>query len=185
MNSSIRVLVAVACLTILVQPFAYPMPGRNTDKEEKLSARIEREKNPGKKARLQIRLAKLKLNQADAAYNHEDFAQGKALLQQYFEQIKGSWDTLQGTENGPRKHSRAFMDLEISLREDGRHLEDLRHRVPYPESEFIKSIQEKSSSVHNQVLEALFPDGFQRKERSKRSMPPKSSVTAKVGAVAS
>jgi hypothetical protein len=177
--------VAIACLAILTQPFAYSMPGRNKDKEEKLTAKIEREKNPGKKARLQIRLAKLKLKQANAAYNRRDFAGGKSLLREYLGQVRSSWATLQGDDNAITKHARAFMALEISLREDDRFLEDMSRRVPYPASESIKDIVMESRAVHNQVLQALFPDGFPKKERSKRSKPPKSSVVSKVGAVES
>lgn len=175
-------LAAIAFLAILAQPFAYPIPGRNRDKEEKLTEKIAREKNPGKKARLQIRLAKLKLKQADAAYDRRDFDKGKALLRAYLDQVKSSWGTLQDADNAIRKHVRAFMKLEIALREDDRVLEDLRRSTPYPESESIKEIERESREVHNQVLEALFPDGFSRKERSKRMMPPNAPSTAKVGA---
>lgn len=177
--------VAVACLAILTQPFAYAVPGRSENKEEKLAAKIEREKNPGKKARLQIRLAKLKLKEAEAAYARRDFAQGRILLRQYLDQVKSSWATLEGTENAVRKHVRAFMEIEISLREDDRFLDDMRRHIPYPESEGIKEVEKESSAVHNQVLEKLFPGGFPRKERSPSSMPPESSLTVKVGVVES
>jgi hypothetical protein len=177
--------VAVACLAILVQPFARAMPGRNRDKEENLVAKIAREKNPGKKARLQIQLAKLNLVNAGAVYDRQGYDEGKALLQQYLAQVKASWATLQGADNAIRKHLRAFKDLEIALREDDRILEDLRHRVPYPESEVIREIAKESNLVHSQVLEALFPDGFPRKEKSRRSLPPGSSVAGKAGAARS
>ncbi len=177
--------VAAACLAILIQPFAYAVPGRNKNKEEKLVAKIEREKNPGKKARLQIQLAKLNLVNAGAVYDRQGYDEGKALLQQYLAQVKASWATLQGADNAIRKHLRAFKDLEIALREDDRILEDLRRHVPYPESEAIRKIAEESSSVHRQVLEALFPDGFSRQEKSRRSLPPRSSLAVKAGAARS
>jgi len=174
-------LVAAACLAILAQPFARAWPGQKTDKEEKLMAKIARESNPGKKARLQLRLAKLMLTQADAAYHSRDFAGGRALLRQYLEQVKSSWATLEGTDNAIRKHLRAYKELEISLREDDRFLEDMRHRVPYPESESIREIAKGSSAVHAQVLEALFPDGFTPKGNSRRPLPPRSSLAVKAG----
>ncbi len=177
--------VAVACLAILAQPFAYSMPRRNEDKEEKLIAKIEREKNPGKKAQLQIRLAKLKLKQANEAYQKRDFAGGRALLQQYLAEVKSSWATLENADNAIRKHVRAFMVLEMSLDSDDRLLKDMRMSVPYPESEAIKEIEEESRMVHTKVLDALFPSGFSQKVRNKRSMPPKSSVKTSVGAATS
>jgi hypothetical protein len=164
----------VICFGIWAWTAAYAAPARNQEKENNLAAKIEREHNPGKKARLQIRLARLKLNDADAAYRERDFAEGKSLLEQYLEQVRNSWSTL-GSAQDRRKHMGALKDIEIALREDDRFLEDLRRRVPYPESEAIKDIARESSEVHNQVIEALFPAGFPQKGKSKNQPAPKSS----------
>lgn len=180
-----RMLVAAGCLAILGSPFAYAVPGRKNDNEEKLVAKIAREKNPGKKAKLQIKLAKLKLSEADAAYRQNDFREGRMHLKQYLEQIKASWSTLQGAKDGVKKHLRAFMKLEMSLGQDGRFLQDMRQRIPYPESEFVKQIEKESSAVHNQVLEALFPSGFLRKRRTEVPAHSRNPVAAKVGAAKS
>jgi hypothetical protein len=185
MSLNLRRVTAAACLALLGQPFVCAAPGRNNDKEENLTARIERESSPGKKARLQLRLAKLKLAEADQAYHSGNFAEGRELLQQYLDQIKASWATLQGANNGVRKHLRAFKDLEISLREDDRFLEDMSRRLPYPEGETVKEIAKQSRAVHNQVLEAIFPAGVPPKARGKRLLPPKSSMPAKPGVVKS
>ena len=150
---------AVLCFAVLGQPFCYAFPGRAKDKEEKLIAKIERTKNPGKKARLQVRLARLKLIKAIDAYDHNDFQKGLALLQEYRQQIDLSWNTLEGSKRGVAKHFDAYKALEIGLREDGRLLEDLRMRVPYPESESIEEIAKECSKVHSQVLGVLFPPG--------------------------
>lgn len=175
--------VAASLLAILGQPSVQALAGRNKDKEETLIAKIDRENNPGKKARLQFRLAKLKLREAEKAYDARDFAEGKALLRQYLGDVKDSWITLQTADNGPRKHLWALKDLEISLREDNRFLEDLSHRVPYPESETIKEITKETSAVHNQVLEAIFPSGSSPGGRRKRLMSPRSAMPAKMGAL--
>ena len=185
MRANLRWVVAAACVVILLDPFVWAGPGRNESKEQKLTAKIEREKNPGKKARLQLRLAKLKLKEANAAYLDRHFQEGKALLQQYLDQVRRSWATLQGADNAIRKHMRAFRDLEISLRENDRFLEDLRHSVPYPESEAIKAIAKESRQVHEMVLEAIFPTGFQPRRRIHRLLHPRQKAPAKPGAVKS
>jgi len=187
MSLKTRMLVAAGCLAMLGIPFAYAIPGRNkdNDKEGKLVEKIQREKNPGKKARLQIKLAKLKLSEADEAYHQKDFDRGKALLQQYLEQIKTSWATLHSANEAVKRHLEAFMKLEMSLSEDERFLEDMRHRIPYPESEFVKKVEEESSAVHAQVLEALFPTGYMRKQRTKGPGHSKIPVAAKVSAAKS
>lgn len=177
-------LVAVGCLVMIGLPCAYAIPGRKSDKEkeQKLIEKIGREKNPGKRARLEVKLAKLKLSDADAAYGQNNFAEGKALLQQYLEQIKTAWTTLQNANGSVKKHLEAFMKLEMSLGEDERFLEDMRHRIPYPESEFVRQVQKASSAVHAQVLEALFPSGFMRNPETGKPVHPESHLASKVGA---
>jgi hypothetical protein len=166
---------AVLSFVILGQPCGFAFPGRgkeNKDKEEKLVAKIEQEKNPGKKARLQLRLARLKLLKASEAYDHNDFEAGWALLQEYRAQIRASWNTLKESPRGVAKHFEAYKALEIGLREDDRLLEDLRHRVPYPENDSIEKIAKENSEVHSQVLRVLFPPG---KPPQKSQKPGRSS----------
>lgn len=177
--------VGIVGLAVLGQLFVYAEPGQNKNQEEKLIVKIEREQNPGKKARLQLRLAKIKMTEADEAYRAGNFTGGKALLQQYLDHVKESWATLQGADGDAGRYLGAFKELEISLREDDRFLEELRHRVPYPEDESIGAIEKESSGVHSQVLEAIFPAGVSRKERGKRSMPPRSWMPAKLCVVES
>jgi hypothetical protein len=179
MIPSLRLVVAMVGLAVLGPPFVYGALGRNKGQEENLIARIKQEQNSGKKARLQLRLAKMKLKEAEVAYHDRNSAEGKTLLQQYLGYIRESWATLQGSDGGARKHLGAYKELEISLREEDRLLEDLSNRVPYPEDESIKTTAKEISVVHNQVLEAIFPAGLLPKERSKRSMPPRSWMPAK------
>jgi hypothetical protein len=185
MSLSLRIVVAAAFFVILGQPFVHALPGRNSDREEKLITRLAAENNPGKKARLQLRLAKLKLKEADGAYRARDFAQGKELLRQYLGYVRDSWSTLQAVDDGIGKHLRAFKGLEIALREDDRFLGDLSRRVPYPANEYIRKVAKESGEVHNQVLEAIFPSGISPKARRKRLATPRSSMPGAPGDVKS
>jgi hypothetical protein len=182
MSLMFRIAVAASLLAVVGQSSLRAVPGQNNDKEEKLVAKAGRENNPGKKARLQLRLAKLKLGDAEKAYHSRDFAQGSALLRQYLDYVRDSWAGLQAANNGLGKHLRAFMDLEISLREDDRFLRDLSRRVPYPESETIEKVAKESSAVHNQVLEAIFPDGVPPRGKKKHPLPPRSAMPSNQGA---
>ncbi|HEX5411789.1 MAG TPA: hypothetical protein VFZ27_07990 [Terriglobia bacterium] len=167
MASSLRTVLAMAGILVLGQPFIYTASGRNKSQEERLIVRIDREQNPGKKARLQLHLAKIKFSEAHDAYRDRQFAEGKALLQQYLDRVRQTWATLQSADGGPRRHLGAYKDLEISLREQDRLLDDLSHQVPYPDNETIEAVAKENRAVHNQVLEVIFPD-VSRKERSKR-----------------
>ncbi len=167
MRARITLFSALLCIAIAGPPSLCAFRPLSNKQETRLAAKIARAKNPGKKARLQIRLARAKLMDAIQAYNGDHFSEGLALLHEYRRQINLSWETLQRSKRGVSKHLRACMKLEISLREDGRMLEDLRRRVPYPANEPIKRISEESSRVHRQVLGVLFPPGTPPQENPK------------------
>lgn len=179
MRANFRWVGAGACVVVLLCPFAWATSGRKKTQEQKLAAKIEREKNPGKKARLQVRLARLKLKEANKAYLDRHFTEGESLLQQYLQQVRHSWNTLQGAKDVVRKHMRALQDLEISLRENDRFLGNLRRAVPYPESEAIKAVAKESSEVHEKVLEVIFPTGFRPRRGIDRLLHPKRLAPAK------
>lgn len=158
MISKAFLMAAILGLVIPGLPRCYASQSEKREiEEQKIVAKIAREKNPGKKARLEVRLARMKLLDASSAYDHNDFSKGQALLREYWQLVSRSWETLESTRRGTRKHFKAYKALEISLREDRRRLEDLSLRVPYPESESIQKIEEESSRLHGRVLGVIFP----------------------------
>src|SRR5690349_6339249 len=152
MISSLRMVVATVGILVLGQPLIYARSGQNKSQEDRLVARIDREQNQGKKARLQLHLEKIKLSEAHESYRAGNFAEGKALLQETLDLVRRTWATLQGADGGPRKHLGAYKDFEISLREEDRLLDDLSRLVPYPENESIEAVAKENRTVHNQVL---------------------------------
>jgi hypothetical protein len=152
---------AILSLVIPGPPRCYASHASQSEKreikEQEIVAKIAREKNPGKKARLEIRLARMKLLDADSAYRHNNFLRGEAMLQEYWRQIDLSWKTLDSSPRGAARHLKACKELEIGLREDGRRLEDLRDAVPYPDNDPIEKVAKESSRLHSRVMEVLFP----------------------------
>ncbi len=174
MTSKILLGTALLFFIALGQCRGYAFGGRSQEsleREAKLAAKIERQKNPGKRARLQLRLARIKLQTAINSYNHNNFEKGLTGLREYRDLIDASWNTLQNSPRGVSKHLRAYMALEIGLREDSRLLEDLRHQVPYPESEAIAKIEKENREVHRRVLGVLFPPGTppEKSQKPRRS----------------
>ena len=130
---------------------------RREDTEEDLLSRIQRESNPVRKAKYEIRLAGLKLLAAIDAYNKGDLERYRQLLAAYLERIKSSWDTLQKSGRQAARQPQGFKELDITLREDGRLLEDLRRRVPYNERRDVEEVEREVDRIRNEVLRALFP----------------------------
>jgi hypothetical protein len=133
------------------------LPARRQDTEEELLARIEHEQNPVKRAKYEIRLGRVKLTQAIAAYDKEDVDHCNTLLGVYLERMKDAWQTLRHTGRNAVKRSEGFRELDIALREDARLIQDLKHRIPYGDRGQVTKVAEDVDRIHNEVIQALFP----------------------------
>ncbi len=141
--------------------FASPFPRK--DSEEKLLARIERQQNLVKKAKLEVRLGRVKLLQAIDAYDQGDFERCWELLNSYLDRMKSAWQHLQDSGRPAWRKPQGFKQLDIGLRRDSRFLEDLKHRIPYEERSPVEKVQQEVDALRNTVLRALFPPERPRK----------------------
>lgn len=155
--AGIFAVIAAVALAIGADPSF--LGARHQISEQELLARIARENNFAKKARLQAELATLKLDQAAAAFDHDQYESGKTLLQQYSGWIRKAWGGLQQSGRDATRKPQGFMYLDITLRENARALADLAERTPFEDRGFIEDTAKSADAVHNRVLAALFPDG--------------------------
>jgi len=145
------VVLAVASLSV-----ASGKNGR-ADSEQDLLDRIEREQNPVRRAKLEIRLGRLKMQQALEAYGQGQLEQGKSLLDGYLNRVRSCWQTLKGSGRNAVKQPQGFRELDIALREDSRTLEDMSKRVSYFDRQPMEQTMQEVDRVHEEVLHALFP----------------------------
>jgi hypothetical protein len=145
-------------------------PPRRQDKEPDLLARLQRESNPVKKARLEVRLGRVKLFQAIAALDRGNIEETNRRLGAYMETLNSCWARLKNSGRVAHKKPSGFKELDIELREDARYLEDLRRRIPYEERGKADQIAGEVDQMRNEVLKALFPPMPLRKgeKKSKR-----------------
>jgi hypothetical protein len=127
------------------------------DNEQDLVTRIQRESNPVKKAKYEIRLGRLKLQQAARAYDGGNFEEGQKLLAEYLARMKDSWSILQKSGRQAVRQPQGFKDLDIALREDSRTLTDLAHRVSFQDRDPVTKTAKEVEEIRNEVLKALFP----------------------------
>ncbi|MGH9328156.1 MAG: hypothetical protein ACRD2B_15915 [Terriglobia bacterium] len=130
---------------------------RHRESPSELDAKIDRQKNPVKKAKLEVRLGNVELQEAITAYDHRQNGQGAKLLRAFSSTMETSWSVLESTGRNAARKPQGFMELEIGLREDIRKLTDLRARVEYFSLGPINDSLNRLSRLHNQVLLALFP----------------------------
>ena len=145
-------------LALLLEPRAggvLPSPGRES--EQDLVSHVERERNPVKKAKYEIRLARLKLLQAINAYSQGNVQGGQELLQAYRARVRNSWETLRASGRKAVRQPQGFRELEIALREERRFLEDLERHVSYADRDAVKQARREVDDIRNEVIRALFP----------------------------
>jgi hypothetical protein len=130
-------------------------------------AHIEREQNPVKKAKLKIRLGRVKILQAIDAYDRGNPDQCLQLLDDYLEKMNSAWADLQGSGRQAWRKPDGFKHLDIALREDTRFLEDFKHRVPFENRGPVEKVYQEAEDLRAAVLEALFPLEPPKKERKK------------------
>ncbi len=123
----------------------------------KLVARIAREKNPVKKARMEVKLGRFHLDQAIRAYDRRQNRQGQKLLGESQADLQNAWKTLEASGRNAAKKPQGFMKLEIGLREDLRLLRELRRQVFYLNRGPIDAALSSLGQLHAKVLVALFP----------------------------
>jgi hypothetical protein len=162
-----RSLWVLCALVVLVIPNPLWASPRRQDKEPDLLARIQRESNPIKKAKLEVRLGRVKLFQAIAAFDRGNMEETNRLLGAYMEILNSAWKRLKNSGRVAHKKPSGFKELDIELREDARYLEDLRRRIPYVDRGKANEVAEEVDKLRNEVLKALFPPLPLRKEGNK------------------
>jgi len=130
---------------------------RGAEKEAELEARLKRESNPVRKAKMQVRLSRFKLYRSADAFDKGNIEEANKLLTAYLEQVKGAWTTLKSSGRQANKKSAGFKELDIALREDARYLDDLKHRVSYLVRAPVEKAQQEVEDLRSEVLKALFP----------------------------
>lgn len=133
------------------------LPASAQDNEAQLSARIQSQQNPVRKAKDQMRLGRLKLDQAIAAYGEGNAESGEQLLNAFLGQMNDAWQTLHNSGRNAARQPQGFKELDIDLRQDARMLEDLARRVSYAERAPIGKAQKQAEELRGEVLRALFP----------------------------
>ena len=127
------------------------------ENEEQLLQRMAAEQNPVKKAKIEIKLANLRLTEVQDAYSRGQIDAGAKLLGTFVETIRTSWKLLQDSGHKASKQPEGFRELEISLRENVRTLQDLGRRVSYFDRSPLEDAAQEMDQMRGEVLHALFP----------------------------
>ena len=124
-----------------------------------------------KKAKLEIRLAHLKLARAKEACAKDEHRACHQALDAYLEAVRTSWNDLQASGKNAVKHPSGFRELDIALREDEHELEDLKRRMPLEDRGVLDPVIQEANTVHNEVFGTIFPSSSKRPKENKAAPP--------------
>ena len=135
------------------------LPALGRDTEQQLLERIQNEQNPIRKAKEEIQLGSFRLGHIKNAYSQGNIEEGAKLLGTFVDVMKTSWKILHDSGRTAAKQPQGFRELEISLREDVRTLQDLERIVGYFDRPPLENAVEELEHIHEEVLKTLFPGG--------------------------
>lgn len=163
--------VAFLFIFLLLPLTTASVAAKSRDDGAKLLAQLERENNPVKKAKIEVRLARLRLEEAIEAYSNGHYDDFWKLLGVYEEFMNKAWADLQASGRVAAKKSDGFKQLDIGLRESRRDLEDFETRITFDERQAVQKVRVRMDEIHNQVLKALFPQPPAKKKSGSPGMP--------------
>ena len=155
-----RALVAVSVLSCLLlgTALSLALPPQSADREKTLKERLEKADNPVKKAKIEVRLAEIKLSQAFDAYDRGKFDLCWSYMDEYLAGMNSAWKDLQDSGRDASRKPDGFKELEIGLRKSRRSLEDFETRVTYEERQEVEKVRKASEDLRSHVLNVLFPE---------------------------
>lgn len=141
------------------------------DTEDDLQARIQREQDPVKKAKYEIRLAHLRLLRGEQGCAKDDHEVCHQSLGSYLDLVQASWNGLESSGRRAVKQPSGFKELEVALREDARELQDSERHVPFEDRDYIESVVRQIIALREKVIAALFPAAGARSKEGKPAPP--------------
>jgi hypothetical protein len=128
---------------------------RSDDTPERLRARIAAEHDPVQRARLEIRLADMVLDQTCKLYAEGEVEKGEASLKEMLSLSEQAYADLFSTKRDPRSKPAGFKESEILMRQFARKLEDLRHTLSVDDRVPVEKALARVRDMHEDLLLGL------------------------------
>ncbi len=145
-SQSFRVATLLALVLILVLALAA------ADDRAKIEAKLARQYDPIKKARLEVQLAEISFKEGRKLYLEGDSESGLKKLKEMLSWSEKAHDRLFKTGRNPRKKPGGFKDAEITFRKLERRLADFRLAVPVQDREGIQKITARLTELREDLL---------------------------------
>jgi len=120
-------------------------------------ARYEQETDAVRKARALVKLGDDQIDEARKQLKAGADVASLHTLEQYRDEIQHMAEALKATGVDPEKKPAGYKELQISLRETIRHIDDLILTLPVDKRPFFREVRTDLVKTQNDLIDALFP----------------------------
>jgi hypothetical protein len=115
------------------------------------------ENDPVRKARLLVKLGDEEIEQAKKHLQNGNDVASLQTLEQYRDQVGKTISGLKATGANAERKPAGFKELQISLRENIRRIDDLILSLPVDKRPFFREVRTALVQMQNELIDALFP----------------------------
>jgi hypothetical protein len=127
------------------------------DARTKLQSQYDSEQDPVAKAKILAKMGRLEIDQARADLKSGNDVQSLSDLQHYRDEVRSTIQALAATGISAEKHPAGFKELQISLRETLRRVDDLINTLPYDKRPWFEEVRTDLAKFQAVLIDDLFP----------------------------
>ncbi len=128
------------------------------DSLAKFEAQYELERDPVAKAKILAKDGHLELDQVRADLKTDREEQALSDLEHYRDEVEISVKALSTTGLSAEKHPGGFKELQISLRQTLRRVDDVIDSLPYDKRPWFQAVRSDLAKAQATLMDQLFPD---------------------------
>ncbi len=121
------------------------------------------------KAKILAKLGRYEVDQARADLKADKDEESLADLEHYRDRVESTVQGLSALGVNAEQHPTGFKELQISLRETLRHIDELILQLPFDKRPWFQAVRSDLGKSQNSLIEALFPTLGEK--RSKKGDP--------------
>ncbi len=149
-------MLAAGCL-VAIAALALAAPLRAQDRLAGLLAQYQHESDPVRKARDLAKFGDDQVAQAREQLKSGADEDSLHTLEKYRDEVRETVTALQAAVPDAEKKPAGYKELQISLRETVRHMDDLILTLPVDKRPFFREVRDDLVKTQNELVDALFP----------------------------
>jgi type IV pilus biogenesis protein CpaD/CtpE len=144
-------------LAVLAFAAVIGQAARAEDTREKLEAQYQSEDDPVQRAKILSKLGKLEIAESRNTMKTGEDEKSLGVLEHYRDLVRDTVQALNATGVNAERHPGGYKELQISLRQALRQLDDFISTIPYDKRPWFQAVRSDLMSLQTSLLNVLFP----------------------------